>query len=1157
MEKAPANIKAIFDQALEISSPEERGAFLDRACADVPDLRPKVEALLRAFEEAGSFLERPALNMGLTIGHEQAPLETPGMRIGRYKLLQQIGEGGMGVVYMAEQEQPVRRMVALKVVKPGMDTAQVVARFEVERQALALMDHPNVAKVLDAGSTGGGRPYFVMELVKGIPITRFCDDNKLPLPERLALFLPVCHAVQHAHQKGIIHRDLKPSNVLVCLYDGRPVPKVIDFGVAKATGARLTERTLFTGFGQMVGTLEYMSPEQAELNQLDIDTRSDIYALGILLYELLTGSTPLTHQRLKDAAFSEVLRLIREEEPPPPSTRLSQSREALPAISAQRRTEPDKLSRLVRGDLDWIVLKALEKDRNRRYDTANGLAQDIQRFLQDEPIQARPPSTGYRLRKFARKHRGLLSGGAAIVLLLVAGTVISTILAVRATQAEREAEVQQQIATHAEELAKKERDAARAVSAQLKSAQEQTRRTLYVSDMNLVQAAWQDANLDRVDELVERHQPQQQGPDMRGFEWHYWNRLRQTELMTIAAHKGHVFTLAWSPDGKHLASFGSEDAGKLDKLPVKGELLLWDARTGALVRKMREPPRLPRYSGIVSFNAAGTQLLAPTGDGTARVWDVATGQVLFTFAEKESDCWETAFTPDGKQIAALFETNGKCFLKFWDSQTGKSLRSFPVDLPIVDLGGTTFRLSFSPDSKFVLGCGPPAARMVVWDVETGKEFWTLEDAGASGAVWNPKTEQIAVYSAEARQIHLWDVPTRKHIRTFQSLPIDLTTTLRPGWEVIMIFSPDGKRLCVPTGTMAVVFDVQTGQVVRTVRHRSAHQAAYSPDGKRLAAIGSARNRPGAQIKVYDADNDPEISRRKISLPQDQAQHITFLSIDGRYFLASYYVTGQDEHEGHTIIWETQSGREVRRLPGLIWSVSGDGRLVATSYKDDKGLQTGLWDLTTGDKKWTLPGKYLIGGFSADNKIVGAYHERSFKILETNTGKERLVLPQQRVDLPAALHFGSSNFSNDGRFLITSQYSEERVRVWNAATGHLQYTVTGEIFGDGHISPDDRFLTIWTTTEGNVLRLVELETGQVVHDFKGHGGNVEGLVYSPDSKRLASYATDFTVRLWDLATGREIWNFKTDKQVRSLSFQDDGRRLLGSCDDGTILVWDAK
>jgi eukaryotic-like serine/threonine-protein kinase len=416
--------EAIFFAALDKATLEERAAYVEATCEGDPELLRRVRELLGGHEASQGPLDQRPPGLGVTV--DLPPLsEQPGTLIGPYKLLQQIGEGGMGTVYMAEQTRPVQRKVALKVIKPGMDTRQVIARFEAERQALAMMDHVNIARVLDAGATESGRPYFVMELVHGVPITRYCDDNNLAPRERLELFVPVCQAIQHAHQKGIIHRDIKPSNVMITLYDGKPMPKVIDFGVAKATEQSLTERTLFTQYGTMLGTLEYMSPEQAEMSALGVDTRCDIYSLGVLLYELLTGNTPLSHKRVREAAYAEILRMIKEEEAQKPSTRLSDSGEALASISAHRHMEPAKLMKLLRGELDWIVMKTLEKDRNRRYQTANGLAADVQHYLSDERVQACPPSRSYRFRKFARRNKRALASLSVLSLavLVVAGTL--------------------------------------------------------------------------------------------------------------------------------------------------------------------------------------------------------------------------------------------------------------------------------------------------------------------------------------------------------------------------------------------------------------------------------------------------------------------------------------------------------------------------------------------------------------------------------------------------------------------------------------------------------------------------------------------------------------------------------------------------------------
>ncbi|MCC7013023.1 MAG: tetratricopeptide repeat protein [Planctomycetes bacterium] len=454
------HVHEIFNEARELAG-AQRAAYLLGACGNDVALRTKVEALLEADAQAGEFLASPTRGGGVGAGVSPSlPKEQAGAQIDRYRLLEQIGEGGMGTIWMAEQREPVKRRVALKVIKLGMDTKQVIARFEAERQALAMMDHPNIAKVLDAGATETGRPYFVMEYIKGIPILQYCDQEKVDTRARLGLFAKVCHAIQHAHQKGIIHRDIKPSNVLVTLHDGVPVPKVIDFGIAKATNSELTSKTLFTEHRQMVGTPAYMSPEQAEMSGLDIDTRSDVYSLGVLLYELLTGTTPFDIKALLESGFGEMLRAIREDEPHKPSTRISSLGETGTRTALQRNVDVKRLSTMLRGDIDWIVMKCLEKDRTRRYETANGLAADILRHLNDEPVTAGAPSASYILRKFVRRNRGQVLAGSAIVLALLAGVVAFAWKAKEASEQRDEAV----LAREAEAEQRRQADAARAES---------------------------------------------------------------------------------------------------------------------------------------------------------------------------------------------------------------------------------------------------------------------------------------------------------------------------------------------------------------------------------------------------------------------------------------------------------------------------------------------------------------------------------------------------------------------------------------------------------------------------------------------------------------------------------------------------------------------
>jgi WD40 repeat protein/serine/threonine protein kinase len=1114
--------ESVFAGALEKQDRQERAAFLDRACAGKPGLRQSVESLLSAYA-VGQFLESPAPALAAT---RDAPLsECPGTRIGPYKLLQQLGEGGMGAVYMAEQEQPLRRRVALKIIKPGMDSAQVIARFEVERQALALMDHPNIARVLDAGTTDCGRPYFVMELVHGVPITQYCDANKLSPRQRLELFVSVCQAIQHAHQKGIIHRDLKPSNVMVTLHDGQPVPKIIDFGVAKATEQRLTERTLFTQYGTIVGTLEYMAPEQAEMSGLGVDTRSDIYALGVLLYELLTGTTPLERGQLREAAYDEMLRLIREEEPPRPSQRISTSGDRLATISAERNTEPAELSRLVHGELDWIVMRCLEKDRTRRYESASSLARDLQRYLADEPVEACPPTAGYRLRKFARKNQKLLATAAAFAALLLLGVVVSSWQAVRATQAEAmaveneqkatanavQAQEKEQEANQQRDDAQLQRDALQALNDKLQATQTQLRNTLYAAHMNLAQHAWDRGGIGRMRELLEQHRPKTGETELRGFEWNYLYRLCHAELLIFKGHTGMIWSVAFSPDGKRLASSSYDETTKV-----------WDAQTG------QELLSLKGGGNSVAFSPDGKRL-----SNGKKVWDAQTGQELHTL---KGACSNVAFSPDGKRLATSSEDDT---VKVWDVQTGQEL------LSLKGHSGGANDVAFSPDGKHLASAGLRDLTVKVWDAQTGQELLSLKGHTdeVQGVVFSPDGRRLASTSSD-KTVKVWDTQTGQ-----------VLFSLWKGNVCNVAFSPDGKRLASGFGDVlgaVKVWDAQTGKELLSLKGHSGgvSAVAFSPDGKRLASAGWWDN----TVKVWEAQKDQE----KLTLQAAGDGGVAF-SPDGRRL-----ATGSDDNT--VKVWDVATGQKTLTLEGHtapVFSVafSPDGKRLASGggghrhpgggwgQREKDRAEVKVWDVQTGRELLTLQVSAGLTGsvaFSPDGKRLASgsggtspQAANSVTVWDAETGQELFTRKGS---------FLSVAFSPDGKRLANGE------KVWDAQTGQELLSLKGAGAGVS-FSPDGKRLA--TGSWGGTLRIWDLQTGQEIRTLQGHSSYVLGVAFSPDGQRLASTSGDKTVKVWDAQTGQELLTFEGDVGLTTrVAFSPDGHRLAAGTANGTVTIWDA-
>jgi WD40 repeat protein/serine/threonine protein kinase len=1132
---------ALFALALE-KPLTERSAFLQAVCGKDNVLHQRLEALLAAHDQPDNLVptQAEAAQPTIKLDLSDAPDEAVGQTLGRYKLLERVGEGGCGVVYVAEQTEPVRRRVALKVIKLGMDTKQVVARFEAERQALAMMDHPNIAKVLDAGTTDVGRPFFVMELVRGIRITDYCDQANLTTKERLDLFIKVCQAIQHAHQKGIIHRDIKPSNILVTLHDGVPVPKVIDFGIAKATEGRLTDATVYTQLHQFIGTPAYMSPEQAEMSGLDVDTRSDIYSLGVLLYELLAGSTPFDAKELIASGIDAMRKTIREKEPVRPSTRFATLKgEQLTTTAKRRAADSAKLMRQLKGDLDWIVMKCLEKDRTRRYETANGIAADLKRHLNNEPIVARPPSTAYRFQKAFRRNKLVFTAGTAIAAALLLGIIASTWESVRATHAKREAVSARQEAEASETKALSAqaneatlREHADEARHQAEAAELAARQRAYASDMNVAMQALAGNNLGRAQDLLNRQRPQPGQKDLRGWEWRYlWAQTHSDALATLC-QKSEIESLAASANGDWLAI----------GLVHKDGLFVYDLQTRQEVAHLAPGGNQVRiaFSPVESLLAYTSASFLASGkeQATLCLWSAATRQVVAEFPLDERNAG-LAFAKDGR---TLVTSTGLGHITLWRIPDGTKLANYPSEQELgmdpatdfaasSDLGLAAYgtrsgqvrvmdlhdgkelwravaskqfvtALAFSPDGKTLAsaaGFGESDIRL--WDVATGKEFGRLEGSKSwvGSLVFWPDGKKLASSSAD-QAIRIWDLTSRKGLD-------ELRGHRQEVWRLALL--PDDKTLVSGAKDGAVCLwdtSVLHPHQPRITIPANVVNWCFSPDSRSLLTVDfestvsrwsgpSFQERESFQVKGTDAGRN-------------------CFSQDGRFLAVGY-------DNGNLSVWDLSRRalrREFKLGDGTVYPLSflARGNRVVVWFSADNRVSE--WDVEANREiqSWPAPALFKGFGVSPDERLgIG---------VGWNGGiSGRNLSEHNNTNLPLdALEGWTATFSPDGtRLAIGSALGY--TRVWDTATWREAATLRGFLNAVDSVafSPDGQRLATGASNPFDAVKLWDMDGWQELLTLEGVGFQFAPTAFSPDGNTIGSLSTDGILNLWRAPTWAEI------------------------------------
>jgi WD40 repeat protein/serine/threonine protein kinase len=1075
-------LKTAFDQALQLG-PLERLGYIEEVCALDPELRKEIESMLAAHDNVrDEFLNTPAA--GLDAFQDLGGADPwVGRRIGPYQLVREIGSGGMGEVYLAIRvDAEFDQEVAVKLIRSGQDSAAVVSRFKIERQILASLDHPNIAKLLDGGRTPQGQPYFVMEYVSGVPITDYCDEKKLKIRERLELFIQVCEGVQYAHQNAIIHRDLKPANILVAEVDGRPVPRIIDFGLAKATTLTLPEYTQLTRFGNLMGTPDYMSPEQADPRVRIIDTRTDVYSLAVILYVLLTGLLPFAIKRHDHPPLDEFLRRLREEEPPRASTMVSADREDSAVSAMARGVEPRQLAKLLRGDLDWITMKALDRDRDRRYGSPSELAADLRRYLNHEPVVARPASAGYQIRKFIRRHR-IAAGFIGMVIVLSAVASGSAVVAFRK---EHEAEFQATQALQAQSRLLIQAAAQRLKDGDISSAQGiilelLTNPRFAAARTPAANSVFQDiraadlqlAVLSGHGDIVFFAVYSPDGSRIvtasNDKTARIWDALTGAPLAVLSGHGGSVYNAAYSPDGAHIVTASTDKTARI-----------WDARTG------QQLAVLSGHGDEVSsafYSSDGTRIVTSSFDKTARIWDARTGVQLAVLSGHGSLVYDAAYSPDGTHIVTASDDKTA---RIWDARTGAQLAILSGH------GDRVGTAEYSADgTRIVTASFDKTAR--IWDARTGAQLAVLSGHGSGlyNAHYSPDGTRIVTASVD-KTARIWDASSGMQLAVLSG---------HGNIVVSASYSPDGTRIVTASNDKtARIWDARMGPQLAVLSGHDSYiyTAAYSPDGSRIVTASNDKT-----ARIWDAHTGIQLAA--LSLHGNDVYSAAFSPDSSRIVTASADRTAR--------VWDARTGAQLALLSGHTGRVhsaaySPDSARIVTASFDNTAR---IWDARSGEQLAVLSGHgdYLFSAaYSPDGRrIITASSDKTARIWDARTGAQLGVLSGHEDPVVTAA------YSPDGSRIVTASV-DKSARIWDARTGAQIAVLAGH--GDrvesAAYSPDGQ--RIVTTSRDKTARIWDARTGVQLAALSGHSDYVYSAAYSPDGTRIVTASFDKTARIWD-------------------------------------------